>query len=127
MVAESYVNCQGDFSGNFMSWVGCHAYVVKAGKKRPHPVGCRRFFRILALLAEGLAVGAFDHGGVQLVGAHGDALQRAVVLGVTVVGALGDGTRNALVSITETVAHGSFLLCHWHGNRIPAGRRIMRL
>jgi hypothetical protein len=75
-----------------------------------------------ALLAERLAVGALGHSGIQFVGAHGDLLQRAEVLGVTVVGALGDGTRNTLVGITETVAHGSFLLHHWHGFRIPECR-----
>ena len=51
------------------------------------------------LLAEGFAVGALIHGGVLLMGAYQDAVQRAVVLSIAVVSALLNGAFNALVCI----------------------------
>ena len=52
-----------------------------------------------SLLAEGLAVGALIHGGIGLMGAHQDAVQRAVVLVLTVVCALMDGAFDALIGV----------------------------
>ena len=60
---------------------------------------CRNHLGSL-LLAEGLAVGALVCGGVHLMGAHQDLLQRTVVLMTAVMGALLDGTFNALVCVT---------------------------
>ena len=60
-----------------------------------------------SLLAEGLAVGTLIHGGVGLVGAYQNAVQRAVVLSITVVCAGLDGTLDALVSMA---IHIHFLL-----------------
>ena len=51
------------------------------------------------LLAEGLAVGTLVHGGIHFMGAHQDAVQRAVVLGIAVIGALLDGAFDALVGM----------------------------
>ena len=59
------------------------------------------------LLAEGLAVGALIHGGICLMGAHHDLVQRAVVLGVAVVSAGPDGAFDALVCVA---VHVMFLL-----------------
>ena len=59
------------------------------------------------LLAEGLAVGALIDSGVTFVGAHQDAVQGAVILGVAVVSALLDGAFDTLVCIA---VHGLFLL-----------------
>ena len=59
------------------------------------------------LSAEGLAVGALLIGGVHLMGAHLNVLQRAVVLGVTVIGALLNGAGDALVCVA---IHILFLL-----------------
>ena len=58
-------------------------------------------------LAEGLAVGALVHGGIGLMGAYQDPVQRAVVLVFTVMGALTHGAFNALVGVT---IHCFFLL-----------------
>ena len=58
-------------------------------------------------LAEGLAVGALIHGGVGLVGAHQDPVQRAEIVIFAVVCALGNGAFNALVGFT---IHCQFLL-----------------
>ena len=52
------------------------------------------------LFPEGLAVGALIHGGVRLVSAHQDLLQRAVVFVVAVVGALGNGALDTLIRVT---------------------------
>ena len=60
-----------------------------------------------SLLAEGLAVGALVHGGVNFVGAHQDAVQRAVVLVLAVVCALMDGAFDALIGVAT---HNLFLL-----------------
>ena len=59
------------------------------------------------LLAEGFAVGALILGGVHLVGAHQDLVQRTEVLVAAVVCALLDGAFNALVGMT---VHRFFLL-----------------
>ena len=59
------------------------------------------------LSPEGLAVGALVLRGIGLVGAHQDAVQGAVVLGVAMVSAGLDGTLNALVGVT---IHVLFLL-----------------
>ena len=58
-------------------------------------------------LAEGLAVGALIHGGVCFVGAHQNAIQGAVVLGVAVICAGLNGAFDTLVSIA---VHLLFLL-----------------
>ena len=60
------------------------------------------------LLAEGHAVGALILGGVLLMGANLNALQRAVIGIAAVVSALGNGTFDALVGVT---VHIHFLLC----------------
>ena len=49
------------------------------------------------LLFEGYAVGALLNGGVRLVGAHQNAVQRAVVGFVTMISALPHGALDALV------------------------------
>ena len=72
---------------------------------------CRRFAALL--LAEGLAVGALVHGGVGLVGAHQDLVQRAVVLTLAVMGTLMDGTLDGLVCIA---IHNRFLLENGYGS-----------
>ena len=67
---------------------------------------CRRV-SISLLFTEGLAVGALVHGGVLLVGAYHDAIQRAVVLGIAMVCTLLNGALNALVCMA---IHSAFLL-----------------
>ena len=52
------------------------------------------------LLSEGLAVGALAFGGVHLVGAHQDLIQRAEVFVAAMVGALSDGALDTLVGMT---------------------------
>jgi hypothetical protein len=64
------------------------------------------------LLAEGLAVGALIHGGICLVGAHQNVIQRAVVVGVTVVSALSYGAFDALVCIAVHSHDLLFLSSH---------------
>lgn len=59
------------------------------------------------LSAEGHAVGALIHGGIGLMGADLDPIQRAVVLGFAVVGALMNGALHALVGMA---AHNLYLL-----------------
>ena len=59
------------------------------------------------LLPEGLAVGALVLGGIGLVGAHQNPVQRAVVLGIAVIGTGFDGTFDALVGMA---VHSDFLL-----------------
>ena len=49
------------------------------------------------LLAEGLAVRALIHGGILLMGADQDLVQRTVVLSLAMMGALLNGALNALV------------------------------
>ena len=71
------------------------------GQKPPQPV------REDSLLAEGLAVGALIHGGIRLMGAYQDPIQRAVVLTGAVMGALVYGALDALVGMT---VHKKYLL-----------------
>ena len=52
------------------------------------------------LFAEGHAVRALVHGGVALMGADQDAVQRTVVLPGAVVGAVGNGAFDTLVGVT---------------------------
>ena len=59
------------------------------------------------LLAEGLAVGTLILSGVGFMGAHQNAIQRAVVLAVAVVCARLNGAFDALICIA---VHSSFLL-----------------
>ena len=59
-----------------------------------------QYFALQLLLTEGLAVGALVLGGVHLMGAHQDFIQRAVVLMAAVMGALLDGTFDTLVGMT---------------------------
>ena len=77
-------------------------YIVKRKIRRRLPP----YFRF-SLLTEGLAVGALVHGGICLMGAHQDLVQRAVVLGVAVVGTRLDGAGDTLVCFA---VHRSFLL-----------------
>lgn len=56
---------------------------------------------------ERFAVGALIHGGVELMGAHGDAVQGAEVLVLAVVFALLDGTFDRLVGFA--VVHDTYL------------------
>ena len=60
-----------------------------------------------SLLPEGLAVGTLVLGGIGLMGAHQDPVQRAVVLVLAVVCALLDGALDALICM---VVHIDFLL-----------------
>ena len=62
---------------------------------------------VSSLLAEGLAVGALVCGGIGLVGAHQDPVQRAVICLLAMVLALLNSTLNALVCMT---VHGIILL-----------------
>ena len=59
------------------------------------------------LLAEGHAVGTLIHGGVGLMGAHQNAVQGAIVFGITVVSTGLYGAFDALVCIA---VHRFFLL-----------------
>ena len=59
------------------------------------------------LLLEGLAVGALIHGGIDLVGANHDPVQRTVVLVLAVIGTLSHSTFNTLVRMA---IHIHFLL-----------------
>ena len=77
-----------------------------------------------SLLAEGFAVGALVHGGIGLVGAHQDAVQRAVVLVLAVVCTLLDGAFDALVGMT--VLHGFFLLLLGFGFSMAPEKESMR-
>ena len=61
----------------------------------------------LSSLTEGLAVGALIHGGVGLVSAYQDLVQRAVIGTVAVISAGLDGALDALVGI---LIHHHFLL-----------------
>ena len=61
-----------------------------------------------SLLAEGFAVSALIHGRIGFMGAHQDAVQRAVVLGIAMVCAGLDGAFDALISMA---VHVIFLLC----------------
>ena len=51
------------------------------------------------LSAEGLAVGALLVGGVHLVGAHLNTIQRTIIGGVAVIGTLLDSTGDTLVCV----------------------------
>ena len=70
------------------------------GKIPPHEA-------LLLFLPEGLAVGALIHGGVGLMGAHQNLVQRAIVFAVAVISAGLDGTFNTLVCVA---VHILFLL-----------------
>ena len=63
-------------------------------------------------LTEGLAVGALIHGGVYFVGAHQNAVQRAVVLVFAVMSTLVHGAFDALIGMT---IHCFFLLLNEFG------------
>ena len=67
----------------------------------------RRILR--SLLAERHAVGALVLGGILLVGAHHDLIQRTVVLGVAVIGALADGAGDTLVGVAVHTIYLLFL------------------
>ena len=62
---------------------------------------------MVLFLLEGHAVRALVHGGIALVSADKDPVQRAVVLPGAVVGAVGNGAFDALVGVT---AHRKYLL-----------------
>ena len=59
------------------------------------------------LLAEGLAIGALIHGGIDLMRTDQDFIQGAVVLAVAVIGALLHGAFDTLVGVA---VHAGFLL-----------------
>ena len=69
------------------------------------------------LLAEGLAVSALIHGGVGLMGAHQNPVQRAVVLGVAMVCAGLNSTFDALIGMA---VHHEFLLFFWCRNSMSS-------
>jgi hypothetical protein len=89
-------------------------------KIKPRQNSLPRSTDAVLLLAEGLAVGTLVHGGIHLMGADHNAVQRAVVLITAVMGALTDGAFDALVSM---VVHGSFLLCLNSGLVYPSDRK----
>ena len=86
---------------------------VKA--KIPRKAAQKRRLSLVLLFAEALAVSTLILGGVSLVGAHQNPVQRAVVLMVAVVGAGLDGTFDALVCIA---VHIVFLLQNGFGHSI---------
>ena len=63
------------------------------------------------LFAERLAVSTLVHSRILLVGAHHNAVQRAVVFGVAVIGAGLDGAFDALVCMA---IHNDILLFVWY-------------
>ena len=75
------------------------------------------------LSPEGLAVGALVLGGIGLVGAHQDAVQGAVVLGVAVIGAGLDGAFDALVGMA---VHVLFLLFVWYGLSMARNKELSK-
>ena len=75
------------------------------------------------LLAERLAVGALIHGGIQLVGAHQNPIQGAVIFGIAVIGTLLDGAFDALIGLA---AHGVFLLLFGFTDSMPRGKEEIR-
>ena len=90
--------------------------------KKRKATACRRRPKGL-LLAEGLAVGALIHGGIQLVGAHQNPIQGAVIFGIAVIGTLLDGAFDALVCLA---AHGVFLLLFGFTDSMPRGKEEIR-
>ena len=84
-------------------------FMSREEKKTPAVPGA---LRKRSALTEGLAVGALIHGGVYFVGAHQNAVQRAVVLVFAVMGALVHGAFNALIGMT---IHCFFLLLNEFG------------
>ena len=70
-----------------------------------------------SLLAEGLAVRALVHGGIHLVSADQDPVQRAVILAVAVISALLNGAFNALVGM---VVHDALPPCFGFGDSMTA-------
>ena len=79
----------------------------KPAEKKVLPGWCCIESGSLLLSVEGLAVGALIHGGISLVGAHQNTVQRAVVLILAMVLALADGAFDALIGM---VVHGIFLI-----------------
>jgi len=69
-------------------------------KKKCGSRSCRGDRSPSLLLAEGLAVGALVLGGVHLMGAHQDPVQRAVVLVLAMVSALLNSAFDAFVGMT---------------------------
>lgn len=72
-------------------------------------------FRLFHL--EALAVRAFHHSGVALMGANLDGVQAAVIRVLAVMGAVVDGAFDALVGRTSTAAVSAILR---HGKDPPA-------
>ena len=71
------------------------SYALRQGKMRQITAA----FSEILLLAEGHAVGALLLGGIGLVGAHTDLVQRAVILVLAVVGAGAHGAPDGLVGM----------------------------
>ena len=104
--AKPFINKKHcSFSSFFSNIITCLSVAVKGRKKENAAASAAAFMRLS--LAEGLAVSALILSGVCFVGAHQNAVQRAVVLAVAVVSAGLNGAFDALVSIT---VHSSFLL-----------------
>ncbi len=80
-----------------------------SSEKRPDPPVWDRaaFHRRELFLAKGHAVGALIHGGIALVGADLDLVQRAVIRGIAVMRAGDDGAFDAVVGMA---IHSGFLL-----------------
>ena len=76
------------------------------GKKEREPPAVPFRFRLLS--AEGHAIGALLHGGIALVGAHQDLVQRAVVLALAVMGALAHGALHTFVGVTVHILFPPF-------------------
>ena len=81
----------------FSSIIKTNCQFVKCAKRKAAAFAAAKD---ALLLAEGLAVGALVNGGVGLVGADKNTIQRTEVFGVAVIGALLNGAFDALVGIT---------------------------
>ena len=75
--------------------VQCSGFFPLHQEKRRQPDTAAKIETLL--FPEGLAVGALVHGGDGFMGAHLNAVQRAVILAAAMVGALLHGTFDALV------------------------------
>ena len=69
--------------------------------------GETEFPPLAGLQSEAFAVGALDFGGICLVGAHLNGVQRAVIAVLAMVGALGDRALDGLVRGAGTTGHNS--------------------
>ena len=100
---EKYLNITENLTSSY-SGTDASSRKKAAAEKLPHFLSANWH---PLLLAEGHAVGALIHGGVALVGADHDLVQRAVVLTLAMMCALTDGTLNGLVGV---LVHDNCLL-----------------